>query len=92
MRVKNWAKTSVLLLTPAANSKNYCDAQAYPRLLSNLPFLEWLACCKTAIEPVLKLFAKVLELQRKIGLKVQLRADLGIKLSGYNCAILSIRS
>lgn len=60
MRVRNWAKAGTLLLTPASTWKNGRYAQAYHRLISKKPFCEWLACRKTAIEPVFDLFAKVL--------------------------------
>ena len=60
MRVRRWAKVGVLLLTPAATWKNGRYAQAYHRLLNKQPFRKWLACRKTAIEPVFDLFAKVL--------------------------------
>ena len=60
MRVRNWAKGGVLLLTPAATWKNGRFAQAYQRLIRMPPFRNWLACRKTAIEPVFDLFAKVL--------------------------------
>jgi hypothetical protein len=60
MRVRNWAKAGFLLLTPAASWKKGRYAQAYHRLINLLPFRDWLACRKTAIEPVFDLFAKVL--------------------------------
>jgi len=60
MRVRNWAKAGVLLLTPATTWKNGRFAQAYHRLIRMPPFCKWLACRKTAIEPVFDLFAKVL--------------------------------
>lgn len=60
MRIRHWAKAGVLLLTPAATWKNGRYAQAYHRMINKLPFCEWLACRKTAIEPVFDLFAKVL--------------------------------
>jgi len=59
-RVRNWAKAGVLLLTPATKWKNGRFAQAYHRLIRMHPFRNWLACRKTAIEPVFDLFAKVL--------------------------------
>ena len=60
MRVRSWAKDGVLLLTPATKWKNGRFAQAYHRLIRKSPFQQWLACRKTAIEPVFDLFAKVL--------------------------------
>lgn len=60
MRVRNWVKAGVLLLTPAATWKNGRYAQAYHQLIKKPPFREWLACRKVAIEPVFDLFAKVL--------------------------------
>lgn len=60
LRVRSWAKAGVLLLTPAATWENGRYAQAYHRLIRMLPFRKWLACRKTAIEPVFDLFAKVL--------------------------------
>jgi hypothetical protein len=60
MRIRNWAKAGVLLLTPATKWKNGRYAQAYQRLIKLSPFRKWLACRKTAIEPVFDLFAKVL--------------------------------
>ena len=60
MRVRNWAKDGVLLLTPATTWKNGRYAQAYHRLIRKPPFRHWLACRKTAIEPIFDLFAKVL--------------------------------
>ncbi len=60
MRVRNWAKDGVLLLTPAAKWAKGRFAQAYHRLIKRPPFRNWLACRKTAIEPVFDLFAKVL--------------------------------
>lgn len=60
LRVRSWAKAGILLLTPASTWKNGRYAQAYRRLISKLPFRKWLACCRTAIEPVFDLFAKVL--------------------------------
>lgn len=60
MRVRNWAKDGVLLLTPATTWKNGRYAQAYHRLIRKPPFRLWLACRKTAIEPIFDLFAKVL--------------------------------
>jgi hypothetical protein len=60
MRVRQWAKAGVLLLTPASSWKKGRYAQAYQRLIRKLPFRQWLASRKTAIEPVFDLFAKVL--------------------------------
>ena len=60
MRVRNWLKAGILLLTPAATWKNGRYARAYHRLISKRPYCQWLACRKTAIEPVFDLFAKVL--------------------------------
>jgi hypothetical protein len=60
MRVRQWAKAGILLLTPAATWKNGRYAQAYQRLIKTPPFCHWLSCRKTAIEPVFDLFAKVL--------------------------------
>ena len=60
MRVRNWAKDGVYLLTPAATWKKGRYAQAYHRLIKKPPFRRWLSCRKTAIEPVFDLFAKVL--------------------------------
>jgi len=59
-RVRSWAKNGIWLLTPATKWKNGRFAQAYHRLITKSPFQEWLACRKTAIEPVFDLFAKVL--------------------------------
>lgn len=60
LRVRNWAKDGVLLLTPAATWKKGRYAQAYHHLIKKPPFRRWLYCRKTAIEPVFDLFAKVL--------------------------------
>ena len=60
MRVRNWAKDGVVLLTPAATWKKGRYAKAYHRLIHKHPIRHWLACRKTAIEPVFDLFAKVL--------------------------------
>ena len=60
MRVRQWAKAGILLLTPAATWKNGRYAQAYQRLIKSPPFLKWLSYRKTTIEPVFDLFAKVL--------------------------------
>ncbi|MGD9092815.1 MAG: transposase [Anaerolineales bacterium] len=60
MRVRQWAKAGVLLLTPASSWKKGRYAQAYQRLIRKRPFRQWLASRKTAIEPVFDLFAKVL--------------------------------
>ena len=60
MRVRNWAKAGILLLTPAATWKTGRYAQAYQRLIRMPPFRNWLACRKTTIEPVFDLIAKVL--------------------------------
>lgn len=60
MRVRSWAKVGVLLLTPASTWKNGRYAQTYHRLIRKQPFRKWLACRRTAIEPVFDLFAKVL--------------------------------
>jgi hypothetical protein len=60
MRVRQWAKAGILLLTPAATWKNGRYARAYQRLINTPPFRHWVSCRKTAIEPVFDLFAKVL--------------------------------
>lgn len=60
MRVRNWAAEGVLLLTPAATWQNGRYAAAYHRLIAKTPFMGWLKCRKTAIEPVFDLFAKLL--------------------------------
>ena len=57
MRIRRWAQAGILLLTPAAIWKNGRYAKAYHRLIRKLPFPKWLACRKTAIEPVFDLFA-----------------------------------
>jgi len=60
MRLRNWAAEGILLLTPAAKWQNGRYAQAYHRLIAEVPFRNWLKCRKTAIEPIFDLFAKVL--------------------------------
>jgi hypothetical protein len=60
MRVRQWAKQGVLLLTPAARWQQGRYAQAYHRFLQRQQIAQWLACRKTAIEPVFDLFSKVL--------------------------------
>lgn len=60
MRVRTWAVAGVLLLTPAATWQTGRYAVAYHRLIAQAPFLDWLKCRKTAIEPVFDLFSKLL--------------------------------
>jgi hypothetical protein len=60
VRVRCWAQSSVLLLTPATTWKNGRFAQAYYRLITKSPFQQWLSYRKIAIESVFDLFAKVL--------------------------------
>ena len=60
MRVRNWAAEGVLLLTPAAQWQKGRYAAAYHRFIAKTPFLGWLKCRKTAIEPMFDLFAKLL--------------------------------
>lgn len=60
LRVRKWAKEGFLLLTPASKWKNGCYAQAYHRFIQQPTPAKWLACRKTAIEPVFDLFSKVL--------------------------------
>lgn len=60
MRVRQWATEGVLLLTPAATWQNGRYATAYHRFITKAPFIDWLKCRKTAIEPVFDLFAKLL--------------------------------
>lgn len=60
MRVRTWAAEGILLLTPAATWQKGRYAAAYHRLRAKTPFMAWLKCRKTAIEPVFDLFAKLL--------------------------------
>lgn len=60
MRIRNWAKQGVILLTPATKWKNGRFARAYHRFIKEPLPAKCLACRKTAIEPVFDLFAKVL--------------------------------
>jgi len=60
MRVRNWAAEGVILLTPAVRWHNGRYAAAYHRFIAKTPFLDWLKCRKTAIEPMFDLFSKVL--------------------------------
>jgi hypothetical protein len=60
MRVRHWAAEGVILLTPAAHWQNGCYAAAYHRFIAKTPFVDWLKCRKTAIEPMFDLFSKVL--------------------------------
>lgn len=60
MRVRKWAPEGVLLLTPATKWQNGRYAAAYHWFTAQAPFVGWLKCRKTAIEPVFDLFAKVL--------------------------------
>lgn len=60
MRIRNWAKRGVILLSPATKWKNGRYARAYHRFIKEPLPAKWLACRKTAIEPIFDLFAKVL--------------------------------
>ena len=60
MRVRQWAVEEILLLTPAAQWQTGRYAAAYHRLITKTPFVDWLKCRKTAIEPMFDLFAKLL--------------------------------
>jgi len=60
MRVRHWAAEGVILLTPAARWQNGSYAAAYHRFTAKAPFVDWLKCRKTAIEPMFDLFSKVL--------------------------------
>lgn len=60
MRVRNWAAEGVILLTPAAHWQNGRYAAAYHRFTTKTPFVDWLRCRKTAIEPMFDLFSKLL--------------------------------
>lgn len=60
MRVRHWAAEGVILLTPAAAWQNGRYAAAYHRFIAKVPFVDWLKCRKTAIEPMFDLFSKVL--------------------------------
>jgi len=60
-RVRTWAAEGILLLTPATQWQNGRYAVAYHRLIAKTPFLDWLQCRKTAIEPVFDLLAKLLD-------------------------------
>ncbi len=60
MRVRNWAKQGVILLTPATRWKNGRYAIAYHRFIREPEPAQWLAARRTVIEPVFDLFSKVL--------------------------------
>jgi|SRR3990172_1307943 len=60
MRIRTWAAEGVLLLTPATQWQKGRYATAYHRFTAQEPFLDWLKCRKTAIEPVFDLFSKLL--------------------------------
>lgn len=63
MRIRNWAKQGVILLTPATRWKNGRYAAAYHRFIKEPEPAKWLAARRTAIEPVFDLFSKVLGTQ-----------------------------
>jgi hypothetical protein len=63
MRVRNWAKQGIILLTPAASWKKGRYAQAYHRFIKEPEPAQWLKARRTAIEPVFDLFCKVLDTQ-----------------------------
>ena len=63
MRVRNWAKQGVILLTPAASWKKGRYAQAYHRFIKEPEPAQWLKARRTAIEPIFDLFCKVLDTQ-----------------------------
>jgi hypothetical protein len=60
LRVRHWAEQGVILLTPADQWQKGRYAQAYHRFIQLPRPAKWLACRKTAIEPVFDLFNKVL--------------------------------
>jgi hypothetical protein len=60
MRIRNWTKRSVALLTPALKWVNGRYAQAYHRFIQQPDIRQQLLKRKTNIEPLFDLIAKVL--------------------------------
>lgn len=60
MRIRNWAKQGVVLLTPALRWSKGRFAQAYHRFLKEAPNQERLRRRKTSVEPLFDLIAKVI--------------------------------
>jgi hypothetical protein len=63
MRVRNWAKHGVILLTPATKWKKGRYAKAYHRFRKHPQPAQWLRARGTAVEPMFDLLCKVLNVQ-----------------------------
>jgi hypothetical protein len=60
LRIRQWARQGVILLTPALRWRNGRYAQAYRRFIQQADMHPWLQQRKTAIEPIFDLLAKLL--------------------------------
>ena len=61
MRIRNWAKTGVVLITPALKWVKGCYAQHYHRFLLYKENQDLRRLRKTAIEPIFDLIAKLID-------------------------------
>ena len=61
MRIRNWAKAGVVLITPAIKWVKGHYAKNYHRFLQNTENQDLMRLCKTTIEPIFDLIAKLID-------------------------------